>query len=120
MRGNAELLRRMMLNLIENAIKFTSTGGRVRVESRHEPSMYVISISDSGRGIPLEAQDKIFNRFFRADAVRTREDDRDSGGAGLGLPIAQWIAREHGGEVHLVRSSPEGSSFEARLPAGDK
>ena len=120
MRGNAELLRRMLLNLAENAIKFTDSGGRVRVESHRIDSSYVIDISDSGRGIPLEAQQKIFDRFYRADAARERAADRDSAaGAGLGLPIAQWIARAHGGDIRLVRSSPAGSTFEIVLPVPD-
>jgi signal transduction histidine kinase len=117
MRGNAELLRRMLLNLADNAIKFTESGGQVRMESHRADSSYVIDISDNGAGIPLEAQKKIFDRFYRADAARGRTADRDSAaGAGLGLPIAQWIARAHGGDLRLVRSSSAGSTFEVVLP----
>jgi len=120
MRGNAELLRRMLLNLLDNAIKFTDAGGRVRLDSHRIGASYVINVTDSGRGIPFEAQEKIFDRFFRADAERGRTADRDgAGGAGLGLPIARWIARAHGGELRLLRSSAEGSIFEAILPINE-
>jgi two-component system OmpR family sensor kinase len=116
-RGDAGLLRRMLLNLLDNAIKFTDAGGQVRLDARRDSSNYVITISDTGSGIPPEAQEKVFDRFFRADAVRGRDDNRDSaGGAGLGLPIARWIARAHGGDLRLVHSSSAGSTFEAVLP----
>ena len=120
MRGDAELLRRMLLNLLDNSIKFTKAGGRVRVDAHRAGSNYVIDVSDSGCGIPVEAQEKIFDRFFRADAERSRSDDRDSAaGAGLGLPIARWIARTHGGDLRLLRSSAEGSTFEVVLPVSE-
>ena len=116
-RGNAELLRRMLLNLLDNSMKFTDAGGCVRLDSQRQGSNYVVTVTDSGRGIPIEAQDRIFDRFFRADAVRGRDADRDSAnGSGLGLPIARWIARAHGGDLRLVRSTPSGSIFEAVLP----
>ena len=113
MRGNAELLRRMLLNLLDNAIKFTGENGRVRLEAHADRSKYLITVSDTGRGIPIEAQAKVFDRFFRADPARARDS---AGGAGLGLPIARWIARSHGGDITLVRSSPDGSTFEVTLP----
>jgi signal transduction histidine kinase len=117
MRGSAELLRRMLLNLLDNSMKFTNAGGRVRVESHRNGSNYIITVTDTGRGIPIDAQDKVFDRFFRADAVRARAGNRDTAsGAGLGLPIARWIARAHGGDLRLVRSSPAGSVFEGVLP----
>jgi heavy metal sensor kinase len=120
MRGDAELLRRMLLNLLDNAIKFTKSGGQVRVDAHRDGPNYVIDVSDTGGGIPLGAQEKIFDRFFRADAERGRSDDRDSAsGAGLGLPIARWIARAHGGDLRLLRSTAEGSTFEVVLPVND-
>jgi signal transduction histidine kinase len=119
MRGSAELLRRMLLNLLDNSMKFTNAGGRVRVESHRNGSNYIITVTDTGQGIPIDVQDKVFDRFFRADAVRGRAGNRDTAsGAGLGLPIARWIARAHGGDLRLVRSSPAGSVFEGVLPVG--
>jgi len=118
MRGNSELVRRMLLNLLDNSIKFTESGGRVRLDSHRAGPNYVINVSDTGRGIPFEAQEKIFDRFFRADAARARDNDR-ANGTGLGLPIARWIARAHGGDLRLVRSSQSGSIFEAVLPLNE-
>jgi len=117
MRGNGELLRRMLLNLADNAIKFCEPGGWVRIDARRNDSKYVIRVSDNGRGIPTGAQDKIFDRFFRADDARSHNGERETDGAGLGLPIARWIAQLHGGELRLLSSSPSGSVFEAELPA---
>jgi signal transduction histidine kinase len=119
MRGNSELLRRMLLNLLSNAIKFSDSGGRVHLAARRDGSAYVVRVTDSGHGIPAEAQPKIFDRFFRADEARSRDLDRLGGGAGLGLPIARWIAQTHGGDVRLVQSSPSGSVFEAVLPVSE-
>jgi signal transduction histidine kinase len=113
MRGNADLLRRMLLNLADNAIKFTDPGGWVRIDARRDGELYVIDVRDSGHGIPQDAQARVFDRFFRVDAARGRE----TGGTGLGLPIAQWIARAHGGDIRLVRSSAEGTQFQIHLPA---
>ncbi|HJT17280.1 MAG TPA: ATP-binding protein [Thermoanaerobaculia bacterium] len=119
MRGNSELLRRMLLNLLSNAIKFTDSGGRVHLAARSDGPAYVVTVTDSGGGIPPEAQPKIFDRFFRADQARSRDLDRLGGGAGLGLPIARWIAQTHGGDVRLMQSSAAGSVFEAVLPVSE-
>ena len=116
-RGNAELIRRMLLNLLDNSMKFTEASGSVRLVSRRVGPDYVLTVTDTGRGIPTEAQERIFDRFFRGDSVRGRDADRESAnGSGLGLPIARWIARAHGGDLRLVRSTPSGSTFEASLP----
>lgn len=114
--GSGELLRRMLLNLVDNAIKFCDAGGWVCIDARRDSASYIVRIADNGRGIPAQVQDKIFDRFFRADDARAHNAERDTGGAGLGLPIAQWIARAHGGELRLLRSSPSGSVFEVQLP----
>ncbi len=107
--GDAELVRRMMLNLLDNAIKFSETGGEVAVRAQRDGANYVITVSDSGHGIPPEDQPQIFDRFFRSDRVRGRA------GSGLGLPIVKWIAEAHGGEARLLRSTPSGSVFEVTL-----
>jgi signal transduction histidine kinase len=78
--------------------------------------VYAISIEDSGRGIPVEAQPHIFERFYRADKSRSRQLDSDGSGAGLGLSIAQWIAEVHGGRVALDHSDEHGSRFVVYLP----
>jgi heavy metal sensor kinase len=116
MQGDRDLMRRMLLNLLDNGIKFTESGGRVRLDAHRAGRQYVMTVSDSGVGIPAEAQEHIFDRFFRVDSARSRDRDGLSG-AGLGLSIARWIARAHGGDLTLVRSTPAGSVFEATLPA---
>jgi heavy metal sensor kinase len=111
MRGDPELVRRMLLNLLDNAVKFTPSGGSVAVTTRANGERYLIDVRDGGAGIPIAAQPHIFDRFFRADRART-----SGGGSGLGLAIAQSIAALHGGEIRLVHSDDGGSLFEVALP----
>ena len=115
-RADESLLRRMILNLLHNAIKYTPEGGRVTVTCRREAEEYVLSIADTGPGIPAELQPRLFERFFRADKARSRSED-DGGGAGLGLSISRWIAEAHHGRLELTRSDATGSVFTAWLPA---
>jgi heavy metal sensor kinase len=110
------LLRRMILNLLDNAIKYTPEGGRVSLACRAEGAEYALSITDTGAGIPEDMQPRIFERFFRADKARSRAES-DGGGAGLGLSIARWIAEAHHGRLELTRSDASGSTFTAYLPA---
>jgi two-component system phosphate regulon sensor histidine kinase PhoR len=106
----------MILNLLDNAIKYTPEGGRVTLLCRREDTKYVLSVSDSGPGIPPDLQPRIFERFFRVDKARSRAEN-DGGGAGLGLSIARWIVEAHHGTLELSRSSATGSTFVAFLPA---
>jgi len=115
-RADEPLLRRMLLNLLDNAIKYTPEGGSVALRCREEGRQYSLMVEDSGPGIPAELQPRIFERFFRADKARSRSDNNGSGGAGLGLAIALWIAGAHGGRLELTHSSPHGSLFTALLP----
>ncbi|MDT4968492.1 MAG: hypothetical protein QOJ64_3229 [Acidobacteriota bacterium] len=116
-RGDEGLIRRMVLNLLDNAIKYTPAGGRIRVEIGRAGSNYRIAVTDSGAGIPAEAQAHIFERFYRVDKARSRNGDRAGSGAGLGLSIAAWIAETHNGEVGLEASDAKGSTFVVVLPA---
>src|SRR6266853_1785384 len=113
--ADESLLRRMILNLLDNAIKYTPEGGRVTVTCRRFGDEYVLSISDTGGGIPADLQPRIFERFFRADKARSREEN-DGGGAGLGLSISRWIAEAHHGRLELTQSDSAGSTFTAYLP----
>jgi two-component system, OmpR family, sensor kinase len=113
------LIRRMLLNLLDNAIKYTATGGNVHVRGVSENGNYCLNIEDSGPGIPGDLQPRIFERFFRVDKARSRSES-DGGGAGLGLSIASWIAEVHGGRIELTRSSPEGSVFTVHLPQNNR
>jgi len=105
----------MLLNLLDNAIKYTPEGGTVSLCCRKLEEQYVISVTDTGSGIPSEMQPRIFERFFRADKTRSRSEG-DTGGAGLGLSIARWIAEAHHGRLELTRSDSSGSTFTAYLP----
>jgi two-component system phosphate regulon sensor histidine kinase PhoR len=106
----------MLLNLLDNGIKFTPRGGRVCLDAHSDGGRFIVTVTDSGVGIPSDARDRIFDRFFRVDSVRGR-DALQTAGAGLGLSIARWIARAHGGDLRLLRSGAEGSVFEVALPA---
>ncbi len=116
-RGDEGLLRQMFLNLLDNAIKHTPTGGQVRVSLDRVNSHYLISVADTGTGIPPEAQGYVFERFFRADKSRSRTETSTGGGAGLGLAIARWVAEAHDGSLELKDTSATGSTFMATLPA---
>jgi heavy metal sensor kinase len=114
--ADESLLRRMILNLLDNAIKYTPESGRVTLACRRAGEEYALSITDTGGGIPADLQPRIFERFFRADKARSRAEN-DGGGAGLGLSISRWIAEAHHGRLELTRSDGTGSTFTAYLPA---
>ena len=112
--GDEELIRRLFGNLIDNAVRYAPERTAVRATLSRVQDGYSISITDQGPGIPSDAQPHIFERFYRGDTARqvARSD-----GAGLGLALARWIARVHGGDVRLAGSSPSGSAFIVELPA---
>jgi heavy metal sensor kinase len=112
--GDEELIRRMIVNLVDNAVRHTPSGSNVRVELDETDVGYAIAVKDQGPGIPAEIREQIFERFFRGDVSR-RWSAQD--GAGLGLALARWIGRAHGGDVVLARSSPSGSTFVISLPS---
>lgn len=116
--GDEDLLRQMLLNLLDNAIKHTPAGGTVRLSLVREQVGYLIEVADTGSGIPVEAQPHVFERFYRADAARARVQSGNGQGssAGLGLSIARWIAAAHGGTIRLVRSDRTGTTFAIVLP----
>lgn len=118
MRGDEQLLRRLFLNLLDNAIKYNREDGTGRVSVRGEitADSYRITISDTGIGIPKEQQAKIFERFYRIDKARSRKHETLMSGAGLGLSIAKWIAEIHQGNLELVSSDETGSIFAINLP----
>jgi two-component system OmpR family sensor kinase len=115
--GDADLLGRLLLNLLDNSIKYTPKGGSVDVELGRHENNYEISVADSGPGIPPEAQQRIFERFFRADSARPSMDGTSTSGAGLGLAIARRVAELHSGRLDLVESRPGRTEFRITLPA---
>lgn len=110
--GNATLLEQMIYNLVENAIRYNQEGGTVRVTLTAEDDEAVLRVADTGAGIPPEAQEKIFERFYRLDKSRSKE----TGGTGLGLAIVKHAALYHGGEVSLESEEGRGTTFTVRLP----
>jgi heavy metal sensor kinase len=114
-RADEALVRRMLLNLLDNAIKYTPGGGSVSLRIEERNGTYHLSVADSGPGIPTDLQSRIFERFFRVDKARSRKE-QDGSGAGLGLSIGAWIASAHNGKLELTNSTSEGSTFTAVLP----
>jgi two-component system, OmpR family, sensor kinase len=114
--GDEGLLRQMISNVIDNSIKYTPPGGKIRLRVEGSTEEFAITISDSGPGIPPEAQPHIFERFFRADEAHSNGDLNGSGGAGLGLSIARWVAEAHDGRLELEHSDGCGTTFVAFLP----
>jgi two-component system OmpR family sensor kinase len=112
--GDEDLISRLIVNLLDNAVRHAPPGSTVRADLVQTDHGYAISISDGGPGIPPEVQPHIFERFYRADAARGRGH---SDGAGLGLALARWIAKAHGGDVVLAQSSQAGTTFTVTLPA---
>ncbi|HJU73966.1 MAG TPA: ATP-binding protein [Gemmatimonadaceae bacterium] len=115
-RGDADLLGRVLLNLLDNAIKHSSAGGTVEISMSKDTGWYGIHVSDAGPGIPAEAHARIFDRFFRVDKSRARADASTTSGAGLGLAIARRIVEMHGGRLELVSSRPGHTEFRVSLP----
>jgi signal transduction histidine kinase len=112
-RAHEPSLRRLLLILADNAVKFTPRGGTVILEGSRDATHVTLSVADTGAGIAPEDQPHVFERFWRADKVRGRE----AGGTGLGLPIARQIAEQHGASLGLESEVGRGSVFSVRLPA---
>jgi heavy metal sensor kinase len=111
-RGDEELLRRLVVNLLDNAIRYTPPGGKVSAALEVEGADVRVRVADNGMGIAPEAALHVFERFYRADKARSRED----GGFGLGLAIVKWIAESHNGAVELSSELESGSVFTVTLP----
>ncbi|MBM4462934.1 MAG: HAMP domain-containing protein [Chloroflexi bacterium] len=111
-KGDEAMLRQLFLNLLDNATKYTPSGGTVSVSFRTEGQMAVVAVSDTGIGIAPEDMPFIFERFYRVDKARSRA----GGGAGLGLAISQHIAKAHGGKIEVESQLGKGSTFTVSLP----
>lgn len=110
--GSRGKLRSLFLNLLDNAIRYTPGGGKISVSIHREEQMAVVSVVDTGVGIPEEELPLIFERFYRVDRARSRSE----GGSGLGLAIAQHIAKAHRGRIEAESRFGEGSIFRVWLP----
>lgn len=111
--GDRVFLRQALVNIIHNAVKHSPAGGEISVNVGSEPEGGVrLEVADNGPGIAPEHSKQIFDRFYRVDESRSRE----AGGAGLGLSIAQWAVRMHGGSIQVVTAPGEGCAFQMLLP----
>jgi len=111
-RGDKFRLRQLLLNLIDNAVKYTPESGTIRLRLEQSNGVANISVEDTGIGIPAEEIGNIFNRFYRVDKARSRE----LGGSGLGLAIAKWIVESHNGTITVQSEVNKGSTFTVTLP----
>ncbi len=105
-------LRQALINLLDNAIKYSPPGGIIRIALHMRDDLAVVEVSDSGPGIPPEHAEKVFERFYRVG----RDRSRASGGVGLGLAIARWAVEVNGGRIELDTSPGVGSTFRITLP----
>jgi heavy metal sensor kinase len=110
--ADEDLLLQLLLNLLDNAIKHTPSGGRVSAGWSSSGEQAELWVRDTGVGIPVEHLPHIFDRFYRVDEARSRAE----GGVGLGLAISRWIAETHGGAISVESASGEGSTFTVQLP----
>jgi heavy metal sensor kinase len=108
--GDAQRLRQLVTNLVDNAMKFTPSGGSVRLGVQRDGQNATLSVSDTGIGIAAEHLAHVFERFYQADPARS------SSGAGLGLSICRWIVEAHGGAITAKSQEGDGTTFTVRLP----
>lgn len=110
--GDKDRLRQLLVNLVDNALKYTPPGGEVRLRVERDDTLALLTVQDTGEGIPPEDQERVFERFYRVDKARSRQ----RGGTGLGLSICKWIAEAHGGKISLESEVGKGSTFVVQLP----
>jgi signal transduction histidine kinase len=113
--GDEQLLKRMLLNLLDNAVKYTPKGGEISIAIGRQIGDARIVVSDTGIGISEADQQHVFDRFYRVDKARSRE----LGGAGLGLSIVRWIVDAHDGKITIESAPGQGSVFTVELPLKD-
>ena len=102
-----------MRNLVDNAIRYSRPGGRVEIAVGSRDGEVVLTVHDTGMGIPSRDLPRVFERFYRVDRARSRE----TGGTGLGLSIVKHVVENHGGTVGVSSELGQGTRFEVRLPA---
>jgi len=107
------LIHQVLQNLATNAIRYNRTGGEVRFAAARQEGAVVVRVANTGPGIPCEAREKVFERFYRVDPARTRSRGE---GVGLGLALSREIARAHGGELRLLANEGEWTEFELAIP----
>ncbi len=111
-RIDADTLRQALVNILDNALKYTPSQGMIAVKLKENPGGFIVEVTDSGPGIAREHQEKIFDRFYRIEKDRAK----DAGGTGLGLAIAEWAVEANGGRIELESIENRGSTFRVILP----
>jgi two-component system sensor histidine kinase VicK len=111
-KGDGERLRQVVNNLLSNAVKYSPNSGVITLACTLQNGEVIVTVRDEGPGIPLEAQGKLFQRFYRVDGSSTRQ----VGGTGLGLAIAKAIVEQHGGKIWVESRVGEGSTFGFAVP----
>jgi two-component system phosphate regulon sensor histidine kinase PhoR len=111
-RGDSHRLREVLQNLLDNAVQYTPPGGHIHLSALARNGAAILTVADTGIGIPKADQEKIFERFYRVDAARSRE----AGGTGLGLAIAKHIVEAHGGRLWVESEVGQGSKFHFSIP----
>jgi signal transduction histidine kinase len=109
-RGDAARLWQLVTNLVDNALRFTESGGSVTIAVQKVGDRAILRVTDTGAGIPAAHLPHVFERFYQADSARTL------GGGGLGLSICRWIVNAHGGSIEAVSLEGKGSTFTVILP----
>jgi signal transduction histidine kinase len=110
--ADPERVHQVVANILENAVRHSPRNGRILVGARGDNALLFIEVTDQGPGVPQGEEERIFERFYRADAARTRSE----GGSGLGLAIARWIVDMHGGVITASRAEPTGCRMTVALP----
>jgi two-component system phosphate regulon sensor histidine kinase PhoR len=116
-RGDGARLGQVVVNLVHNAVKFSPDGGEIVIRVRHDGGEVITSVQDQGVGVPRDAQDRVFERFYKVDRARLRAEA--GGGTGLGLAIARHVVEQHGGRIWVESVEGSGSTFSFALPAGN-
>lgn len=111
--ADCQKFKQLMSNLLSNAVKYSPRGGKITVELAHHDQSISIKVKDQGIGIPSDALDRLFDKFYRVD----NSDSREIGGTGLGLPICQEIVRGHAGQIHVESVQHKGSTFTVVIPS---
>jgi two-component system sensor histidine kinase BaeS len=112
LRGDAIKLRQAVMNLVDNAVRYTPAGGTIRIAARRAGNRALIEVRDSGPGITARHLQHIFEPFYRVDTARSGGE----GHVGMGLALAAWIVRAHGGQITISSHLGEGTAFTLSLP----
>jgi signal transduction histidine kinase len=113
--ADRERVHQVLFNLVDNAVRFTPDGGSVTISARRRNGSVEVAVADTGAGIAPEHLPRLFERFYRADAARTRGE----GGTGIGLAIARSVVEAHGGRISAESEPGRGSVFTFDLPSAD-